>query len=262
MSSKFSAQGGHAAGATPPPTDSLARARAELAPAGVLRAGINMGNFLLVQGKDDTGAPTGVAPRVAAEVAKRLDVPLKLVPYPSPGALADAAGTDAWDIGLIGADPLRAEKITFTAAYCEIEASYMVPPGSPLVDIAAVDTPGVKIAVSARSAYDLWLERNIRHATLARATGPGAAFDLYLSARLDALAGLRPGLLADLGRAPGHSVLEGRFMAVQQAIGLAKGKPSAETFLREFVEGAKASGLIARFIAEFGVIGLSVAAAA
>ncbi len=262
MPSKFSAQGGNATAVTPPLIDLLASARAELAPTGVLRAGINMGNFLLVQGKDETGAPVGVAPRVAAEVANRLGVPLQLVPYPSPGALADAAATDAWDIGLIGADPLRAEKITFTAAYCEIEASYMVPPGSPLVDIVAVDAPGVQIAVSARSAYDLWLERNIRHATLARATGPRAAFDLYLSGRLDALAGLRPGLLADLAKAPGHKVLNGRFMAVQQAIGLAKGKPSAETFLRKFVEDAKASGLIACFIAEYRVIGLSVAAAA
>ena len=244
-----------------PQTDSLSDIRAELAPRGVLRAGINMSNFLLVTGKSEGGDPVGVSPSMAAEVARLLGVPLKLVPYPDPGALSDAAGTDAWDIGLLGADPSRSEKTAFTAAYCEIQATYMVPPGSRLNNIADVDQPGVKIAVNARSAYDLWLERNIRHATLVRASGLGAAFAMYLADRLDALAGLRPGLLADRARAPGHVVMDGSFMAVQQAIGLARGKPAGEKFLRDFVEQAKASGLVAKFIAQHNVVGLSVAAA-
>ena len=95
----------------------IAAARAELAPTGVLRAGVNMSNFLLVTGKDEAGGPVGVSPSMAAEVAKRLGVPLVKVPYSNPGLLADAAGTDAWDIGLIGADPLRSEMTAFTAAY-------------------------------------------------------------------------------------------------------------------------------------------------
>ena len=237
----------------------LAQIRAELAPTGVLRAGINMSNFLLVTGKTDSGDPIGVSPSMAAEVARRLGVPLKLVPYPNPGVLADAAGTDAWDIGLIGADPLRSEKTAFTAAYCEIEATYMVPPGSPLKTIEDVDKPGIRIVVSARSAYDLWLERNIRHATLIRSGGLGAAFDMYLADKPDALAGLRPGLLADHAKAPGHTIMAGKFMAVQQAIGCGKNKPAGEAFLRAFVEEAKSSGLVASFIAQHKVVGLSVA---
>jgi polar amino acid transport system substrate-binding protein len=240
----------------------VAAARAELAPTGVLRAGINMSNFLLVTGKDADGGPVGVSPSMAAEVARRLGVPLKKVPYPNPGVLADAAGTDAWDIGLIGADPLRSEKTAFTAAYCEIEATYMVPPGSKLRTIEDVDKPGVRICVSARAAYDLWLERNIKHATLVRAEGLGGAFEMYLQGGVDALAGLRPGLIGDAPKAPGHVIMDGKFMAVQQAIGCGKTLMAGQAFLHAFVEEAKASGLVASFIAQHKVVGLSVAPAA
>ena len=237
----------------------IAAARAELAPTGVLRAGINMSNFLLVTGKDADGGPVGVSPSMAGEVARRLGVPLVRVPYANPGLVADAAGADAWDIALIGADPLRSEKTAFTAAYCEIEATYMVPPGSRLTTIADVDKPGVRICVSARAAYDLWLERNIRHATLVRANGLGGAFEMYLQGGVDALAGLRPGLLGDAPKAPGHTIMEGKFMAVQQAIGCGKTLMAGQAFLRDFVEEAKRSGMVAGFIAEHKVVGLSVA---
>src|SRR5499427_5970221 len=103
--------------------------KSELAPTGVLRAAINMGNFLLVTGKSPSGDPEGVAPDMAREIASRLGVPVKYVPYARPGELADAAGTGIWDIGLIGAEPQRAEKIAFTPAYVEIEATYLVPAG-------------------------------------------------------------------------------------------------------------------------------------
>src|SRR5271166_5320645 len=125
----------------------------ELAPTGVLRAAINMGNFLLVTGRTPSGDPEGVAPDMAREIASRLGVPVKYVPYARPGELADAAGTGVWDVGLIGAEPQRAEKIAFTPAYVEIEATYLVPAGSPFKTIAEVDKPGIRIAVSARSAY-------------------------------------------------------------------------------------------------------------
>ncbi len=123
---------------------------AELAPTGVLRAGINMSNFLLVTGKTASGDPQGVSPDMAAEIARRLGVPVAYVPFERPSKLADAAGTNVWDIGLIGAEPQRAEKITFTAAYCEIEATYLVPKGSPISNIAEVDRPGVRDYGAAR----------------------------------------------------------------------------------------------------------------
>src|SRR5690348_1480490 len=139
-----------------------------------------MSNFLLVTGRTEAGDPAGVAPDMARGIADRLGVAVRYVPFPSPGALADAADHDVWDIGLVGAEPQRAEKIAFSPAYVEIEATYLVPAGSPLTSIAAVDRAGVRIAVTARSAYDLWLERNIKHARLVRSEGGDAAFKQFV----------------------------------------------------------------------------------
>lgn len=229
--------------------------RAELAPEGVLRAGINLSNFLLVTGKTPGGDPEGVSPSMARAVAERLGVELRLVPFPNPGALADAAASNAWDIGLIGAEPERARTITFSAAYAEIEATYLVPGGSTLQRLADVDRPGVRIAVAARSAYDLWLADNIKHAEVVRAEGLDGSFELFVKEGLDALAGLRPRLISDIERLPGARILDGQFTAVQQAIGTLPKNRAAIPFLRDFVEEAKASGLVGRLIEQFGVSG-------
>ncbi len=234
----------------------------QLAPHGVLRAGINMSNFLLVTGRSASGDPEGVSPSMARVIADRLGVPVKYVPFPKPGELADQAGQDVWDIGLIGAEPARAEKIAFTAAYAEIEATYLVPAGSPLASIQDVDKPGVRIAVTARSAYDLWLERNIKQATLVRSDSLDAAAEQFVNEKLDALAGLRPRLLTDVKKLAGARILDGQFTAVQQAVGTARANVEAAAFLRDFVEEAKASGLVASFIERHKVSGLSVAPAA
>ena len=160
---------------------------------------------------------------------------------------------DLWDIGLIAAEPARAETISFTSAYVEIEATYMVPTGSPLKSIEEVDRPGIRIAVSARSAYDLYLTRNLRHASLVRAKGLAAASELYLVEKLDALAGLRPGLLNDADA--GNRILEGRFTAVQQSVGTATTKTETRTFLDDFVRDAKSNGLVQRLIERHGMTG-------
>ena len=235
------------------------KARAQLAPTGVLRAGINLSNFLLVTGRSENGDPTGVAPDMAREIAAALGVAVKYVTFKSPGELGDQVGKDVWDIGLIGAEPQRAEKIQFTAAYVEIEATYMVPEGSPIQSISDVDRKGVRIAVSARSAYDLWLVNNIRNATLVQVSGLDAAYEKFMSDKLDVLAGLRPGLLKDVEKAPGLKILDGKFTAVQQAVGTAKANVEGAAFLVDFVEKAKKSGMVQSFIDRHRVKGLSVA---
>lgn len=232
---------------------------AELAPTGVLRAGINMSNFLLVTGKAANGDPTGVSPDMAAAIAKALGVGLKLVPFKSPGELADAVDQNVWDIGNIGAEPQRAEKIAFSAAYCEIEATYLVPAGSPLNSIADVDKAGVRIAVTGRSAYGLWLDRNIKHATLVRSDTLDSSFDQFVRDKLEALAGLRPRLITDVAKIPGARILDGQFSAVQQAVGTPRRNAAAAVWLANFVEYAKKSGLVAGFIAKHNANGLSVA---
>ena len=233
--------------------------RSELAPTGVLRAGINMANFLLVTGRREDGAPQGVAPDMASAVAERLGVAVVYVPYETPGQLADDAMNGAWDVGLIGAEPARAEHIAFSAAYVEIEATYLVPADSPIQAIVDVDQPGVRIAVAARSAYDLYLTRNIQHAELVRVAGLNASYDLFVNDKLDALAGLRPRLMSDVEKLPGARLLDGKFTAVQQAIGTPRDRGAAAAFLRDFVEEAKASGLVGQFIERHQVRGLSVA---
>ena len=239
---------------------SLEQVVAELAPTGVLRAGINMSNFLLVTGRTPDGEPDGVSPDMAREIARRLGVGLELIPFKTPGELADQAGKDVWDIGNIGAEPQRAESIDFTAAYVEIQATYLVPAGSPLKRIEDVDAEGVRIAVTQRSAYELWLSRNIKHAELVMTASLDEALQRFVDEKLEALAGLRPRLVTDVEALTGARILDGQFTAVQQAVGCNKGKPAAAAFLSDFVEAAKASGFVAGLIEKHGVAGrLSVA---
>ena len=235
------------------------KARAELAPTGVLRAGINLSNFLLVTGRTEKSDPVGVSPDMAKELAASLGVPVTYVSFKSPGELADQAGKNVWDIGLIGAEPQRAAVMTFSAAYVESEATYLVPPGSPITSIAEVDKKGVRLVVSARSAYALWLENNIKHATLTQVSGLDGAFNKFLEDKFDALAGLRPGLLKDLEKHPELKILDGKFTAVQQAIGCNKPATEGARYIAEFVEKAKKSGLVASLIEKHHVKGLSVA---
>ena len=234
---------------------------AELTPTGKLRVGLNMSNFLLTA-KDASGAPIGVAPDLGRELGKRLGVAVELVPYPNPGALADDANKGKWDVGFLGAEPQRAAEIDFTAAYVEIESTYLVPPGSNLTKVAAVDAKGIRISVPERSAYELWLTRNIKNAELVRIKGADNAFKQFVEGKLDALAGLRPRLITDHANFPGSRILDGSFAAVQQAAGTPKGRPAGAQYLREFVEDIKAAGLVAKTVEDNKVVGLTVAAAA
>jgi polar amino acid transport system substrate-binding protein len=208
---------------------------ADLAPTGKLRVGINLSNFLLTNTNAATGEHGGVAVDLGRELGRRLGVPVQLVPYPNPGALAGAADKGEWDVGFLAAEPQRAQEIDFTAAYVEIEASYLVPPGSTLNNIAEVDRTGVRIAVPEKSAYELYLTRSLKHATLIREKGADNAFKRYLDDKLDALAGLRPRLLAEREKQPGSRILDG-----------------------EFIEDVKNSGLVAHAIEVHRVRGLSV----
>jgi polar amino acid transport system substrate-binding protein len=233
---------------------------AELAPTGVLRAAINMGNFLLVTGKAPSGDPSGVSADIAAAIAARLGVPVKYVPYARPGEMADDAEKGLWDIGNIGAEPQRAAVINFTAAYCEIEATYLVPAGSPIHGVGEVDQPGKRLAVTARSAYGLWLENNIKKAELVQFDSADAALKAFVDEKMDAYAGLRPALVGLAEKLPGSRILDGQFSAVQQAVGTPKKNTAGFAFLREFVEEAKRSGVVASLIERHGVTGrLSVA---
>jgi polar amino acid transport system substrate-binding protein len=233
--------------------------RAELAPTGKLRAGFNLSNQLLVNQASIAGQLTGIVVDLAAELGRRFGVAVEHVRYPSPGPLADAAGHGEWDVAFLGAEAERAKEISFTAAYVEIEATYMVPANSPIRGVADADRPGVRIAISGKSAYDLYLTRTLKHAQLVRTNGAEASLDLFLREKFDALACLRPSLVAFAARAPGARILDDRFTAIQQAIGTPVGRDQVAAYLRAFAEEIKASGLAASLIEKHGIRGLNVA---
>lgn len=227
----------------------------QIAPRGVLRAGVNLGNILLVTGRTEAGDPVGVSPDMARAVADRLGVAVEYVTFASPGQVADAAAAGLWDIALIAHEAERARTITFSPAYVEIEATYLVPAGSHARAPEDLDTPGTRIAVSARSAYDLHLARNLRHAELVRAEGLDAALDLFTAEGLDALAGLRPALIDNARTIQDARVIEGRFATVRQAIGVQPEHAEAAAFLAETVRELRADGTVQRFIDRHGVTG-------
>lgn len=239
-----------------------------MAPTGKLRAGINVGNVALTSKDPVSGEARGIPFDLARELGQRLGVPVEIVPFESAGKLAEGIKAGAWDVAFLGIEPERAEGISFTAPYAEIAAGYLVPAGSPLRDSADVDRDGVRIAISAKSAYDLVLSRTLKHARLERVSGtdgvPGieGAYNRFISAKLDVLAGLKPMLATYADQLPGSHILAGQISTVEQAIGTPKDRDASIHFLQEFVEDAKASGLIAKILEKNGVRGISAAPAA
>jgi len=243
-------------------TDIMPAVRADLAPTGKLRAGINYGNFILATKDRATGESRGVAIDLVQEIGRRLGVPVEIVAYDSVAVMGDAAPTGAWDIAFLGSDPAREALMSFTPAYLEIEATYLVPGASPLYTAAEVDHEGVRVAAPARANYELFLSRNLTRARLVSAPGADAAFELLVTGTVDALAGLKQGLLGLAQTLPGSRIVEGRFMGVQQSVAVPKGRDAGLAYLRRVVEGAKASGLIARAIEKTGARGVFVAPSA
>ena len=233
--------------------------RSELAPTGKLRVGINYGNPVLATRDPSTGELRGVAVDLARELGTRSGLPIEVVAFESAGKMFEAVKTGEWDVAFLAIDPGRADEIDFTAAYIEIEGTYLVPSGSPVSTIADVDRKGVRIGVSAKSAYDLFLSRSLQHAELIRAPDPNAAFELIVARKVDVVAGVRQHLVANAKKLPGSRVIEGRFMAIQQAVGIPKGREAGARYLRDFIEDVKASGLVARALEKAGVRGVSVA---
>jgi polar amino acid transport system substrate-binding protein len=211
------------------------------APTGTLRAAINQGNSVLAQ-KGPNGEALGVTADLARELAKRLGLPLELVIFDAAGKVFEALKRGAWDIAFLAVEPVRAAEIDFTAPYVLIEGTYMVPKDSPLKTIEDVDRTGVRIAVNKGSAYDLFLTRTLKHATLLRGDD-GVA--LFKNDKLEAAGGVRQPLEQYARKDGSVRVMDGRFMAIQQAMGMPKGRGAAPDYLRGFVEEMKASGFVA-----------------
>jgi len=233
--------------------------RAQLAPHGILYAAVYLGNFLLVTGRSPAGEPTGIAPDICRTIAERLGVELNLQGFETQDEVVNSAADGKCGIALVGSDPARAKRVTFTPAYVELEASYLVPANSSIVNISQVDQPGIRIASFFKSAYDLWLQRNLKHATLVHADSLQASNELFVSENLDALAGLKTGLVSAAQKIPGARILEGQFTGIQQAIATQKSHLEAIEFLSTCVEEFITAGLVTALIQKYQVQGLSVA---
>ena len=224
----------------------------ELAPTGKLRAAINYGNTVLAQKDPATGEARGVSVDLARELSWRLNVPLEIVPYDAAGKVTADATKNVWDVGFFAIDPKRAEDTVFTAPYVIIEGGYAVPASSPIQSVEEVDREGVRIAVSNRSAYDLYLSRNLKQAQLVRAPSPQASFEMFASEKLPVLAGVKAAVVEWTKKNPGYRVLDGRFMIIEQAMAMPKDRERSIEYLRKFVEEQKANGFVAAALARSG----------
>jgi polar amino acid transport system substrate-binding protein len=225
----------------------------ELAPTGTLRAGINLGNAVLAQ-KSKTGELGGVSVELARELGKRIGLPVALVEFRAAGRSFAAMASNQIDVAFFAIEPKRAAQVEFSPPYVVIDGTYMVLKSSPLKTVADVDRPGIRIAVGLNSAYDLYLTRTIRNATIVRAKlgGGQASIDLFHAQKLDAAAGTRPALTAHANTNPNVRVMEDAFQEIRQAMGVPKGRMQAARYLRDFIEEMKASGFVAAALKRSG----------
>ncbi len=232
-------------------------------PTGRLRASINLGNPILAGQRADTGEVYGVSVDLARGFAQRLGVELELKVVDAAGKSVDLVTNEEADIGFFAVDPKRGEGIHFTAPYVLIEGCYLVRDDSPLQANEQVDHAGIRLVVGKGSAYDLYLTREIKAATLERAPTSPAVVDHFIATGADVAAGVKQQLEADAARLGGLRLLPGRFMVIQQAMGCPKGRgATAAAALAAYVEEMKASGFVAEALARHGIQGASVAPAA
>ncbi|MHC2104043.1 ABC transporter substrate-binding protein [Methylobacterium sp. CM6246] len=238
------------AGAETVPMPPSPAARHDLAPTGTLRAAINLGNPVLARSGAD--GPAGVSVDLARALAQRLGVPVAFVTFPGAGAVSGSAGSGTWDICFLAIDPKRAEGIAFTAPYVLIAGSYLVPADAPIRSLPDVDRDGIRISVGHGSAYDLFLTRTLRHATLVRAPTSAEAVTAFARDGLDVAAGVHQPLAAYAAAHPEVRLLPGHFMEIPQAMGLPVGRDAGAAYLADFLAQAKADGMIARSLAAGG----------
>jgi polar amino acid transport system substrate-binding protein len=230
-----------------------------LAPSGTLRASINLGNPILAN-KNASGQPVGVSVDLATELAKRLGLPLKLVVFDSAGKSVEALSQDQADIGFFAVDPVRGKDIAFTAPYVLIEGSYLVRQDAALTRNEEVDRAGTRIAVGKGSAYDLFLTRDIKSAQIFRAPTSPTTVDFFLEQKLDVAAGVKQQLEMDAQRLPNLRLLPGRFMVIEQAMGLPKTRNAeAHIYLQRFVEDMKSSGFVEQALKKHRIEGAVIA---
>ena len=216
----------------------------KIAPLGVLRVGLNMSNFLLVSGEDKLGLPEGVSPDVGKKIAEELNVACKLVKFGRPGLLADAVNDDLWDIGNIAHEKERSKTIDFSDPYVNIDANFIYKNKDNFKSNEEINSPGIKIAVAERSAYDLWLTDNFKNVEIIRASSIEESHDLFRNNKVDVLAGLKPKLIDELAINNDFKIITNPFTHIKQSVGVKKGNPEILEFLNGFISKLIREGYI------------------
>jgi polar amino acid transport system substrate-binding protein len=232
------------------------------APTGSLRVGINLGNPLLASLDGDTGKPIGVTVDIANHIASELRLPIAFTCYQMAGATVDAVKAGDVDLVFLAIDPVRGADISYTPAYIQIEGAYIVKDSSPLTKNEEVDAVGNEIVVGKGSAYDLYLTREIKQASLLRSANSQAVVDDFMSGAGNVAAGVKQQLESDAQRYEGLRMLPGRFMVINQAIGIPKARVDFEkitAYLSSVIQELKTSGFIAEAMLRHRVQGAKVA---
>lgn len=222
--------------------------REAIAPTGHLRVAINYGNPVIAQQGED-GTPQGVSADLAYAFAKRLDLPIRFVPFNAAGKVVAALDEEAWDLAFLARDPLRAEKIKFSSPYVIIEGTYLVPNASVFTQVDELDRDGVRIAVGEGAAYDLFLTRSLTQAELVRAPTSSGAVDLFVERGLNAAAGVRQPLERYAESHLDYRVLPGHFTVIEQAMAMPRGRESVAAYMDDFIAEMKRSGFVAKALA-------------
>jgi polar amino acid transport system substrate-binding protein len=239
-----------------------AELKQEFAPLGMLRVAINYGNAVLAKRDATSGALTGVSVDLATEAASRLKLTPVFTGYDTAGKVVAAIIAGQVDLAFLARDPLRAKDIAYTSAYVVIEGAYMVRSDSAIVNNTQVDQLGIHVVAGANSAYDLFLTREIKKATLVRVETSQLVVDTFLSAGHEVAAGVKQQLELDSQRIAGLRLVPGRFMVIEQAMGVPVGRANAQAWLCQFVEDMKSSGFVANALTRHGIEGAQVAPAA
>ena len=216
----------------------------KIAPTGVLRVGVNMSNFLLVNSKDKLGVIDGVSPGIGKKLAKELNISFEIVQFANPGLLADAVDNNEWDIGNIASEKERGKTIDFSDPYVNIDANFLFREEDNFKNNNDIDQSGIQIAVFERSAYDLWLTENFKKAELIRVNSIEESHNLFKENKVNILAGLKPKLIDEMKKNNNYEMIQSPFTYIKQSIGIKKGNPEVLDFINKFISNNIKEGYV------------------
>jgi len=225
----------------------------KIAPTGVLRVGVNMSNFLLVNSKDSLGLVDGVSPGIGKKLAKELNLSFKMVEFANPGLLADAVNNNSWDIGNIASEKERGKTIDFSDPYVNIDANFLFRAEDNFKNNSDIDQSGIQIAVFKRSAYDLWLTENFKKAELIRVNSIDESHNLFRENKVNILAGLKPKLIDEMKNNNTFKMMLNPFTYIKQSIGIKKGNPEVLDYINKFVSNIIKQGYVKSLLQKYKV---------